>query len=240
MKASREQQLKLLDLQALDTAISQLNHRIKTSPEAKELDELRAAIPVAQNELINRQTAVADLQLLVKRADADVEQVRMRIDRDSKLIDGGTLSAKDLVNMQHELETLKRRQATLEDEELEIMSQVETAQKEVVTQEEVLTQLKSKFENLSTVVDGIMAEINSEKSEKQRQVDEMRSGLDSELLKLYDKIKSDHAGVGAAQLNGKTCNGCRIEISATDLATINSALDDELIRCDECRRILVR
>jgi predicted nucleic acid-binding Zn-ribbon protein len=85
-----------------------------------------------------------------------------------------------------------------------------------------------------------MAEINSERSEKQRQVDEMRSGLDSELLKLYDKIKSDHAGVGAAQLNGKTCNGCRIEISATDLATINSALDDELIRCDECRRILVR
>lgn len=240
MKAAREQQLKLLELQQLDTAVNQLNHRIKTLPESKELDALRAAIPISENELVNRQTAVADLQILVKRADADVEQVRLRIERDSALIDGGTLSAKDLVNMQHELETLKRRQATLEDEELEIMAQVESAQQLVVSQEQELTDLKTKFAHLSGIVDGILNEINSEKSVKQIQIDEMRTGIDIELLKLYDKIKADHAGVGAAQLSGKTCNGCRIEISATDLAAFQLAAEDEVIRCDECRRILVR
>jgi len=240
MKAAREQQLKLLELQQLDTAVNQLNHRIKTLPESKELDALRAAIPISENELVNRQTAVADLQILVKRADADVEQVRLRIERDSALIDGGTLSAKDLVNMQHELETLKRRQATLEDEELEIMAQVESAQHLVVSQEQELADLKTKFAHLTGIVGGILNEINSEKSVKQIQIDEMRIGINIELLKLYDKIKTDHAGVGAAQLSGKTCNGCRIEISATDLAAFQLAAEDEVIRCDECRRILVR
>ena len=118
MKAAKDQQLKLLELQQIETIIDQLNYKAKHLPEVKELDSARAAVPIAENELINRKTTVADLQVLVKRADADVEQVRIRIERDSALIDGGTLSAKDIVNMQHELETLKRRQLTLEDEEL--------------------------------------------------------------------------------------------------------------------------
>lgn len=240
MKASVEQQARLLDLQQVETAIDQLNHKAKSLPLAKELDAARTAVPIAENELVARKTAVADLQILVKRADADVEQVRLRIERDSALVDGGTLSAKDLVNMQHELDTLKRRQATLEDEELEIMSQVEAAQKLVDEQEEVLTELKEKFNELNAQVSAILAEINAEKQVKVALSSEMRLGIDAELLKLYDKIRADHGGIGAAALSGKTCGGCRIEVSATDLAAINAASADEVVRCDECRRILVR
>lgn len=240
MKASVEQQARLLDLQQVETAIDQLNHKAKSLPLAKELDAARTAVPIAENELVARKTAVADLQILVKRADADVEQVRLRIERDSALVDGGTLSAKDLVNMQHELDTLKRRQATLEDEELEIMSQVEAAQKLVDEQEEVLTELKEKFNELNAQVSAILAEINAEKQVKVALSSEMRLRIDAELLKLYDKIRADHGGIGAAALSGKTCGGCRIEVSATDLAAINAASADEVVRCDECRRILVR
>lgn len=240
MKASVEQQAKLLELQQVETAIDQLNHKAKSLPLAKELDAARTALPIAENELVARKTAVADLQILVKRADADVEQVRLRIERDSALVDGGSLSAKDLVNMQHELETLKRRQATLEDEELEVMAQVEAAQKSVGEQEAILTELKDKFNELNAEVSAILAEINAEKEVKVALSSEMRAGIDAELLKLYDKIRADHGGIGAAALSGKTCGGCRIEVSATDLAAINAASADEVVRCDECRRILVR
>lgn len=240
MKASVEQQAKLLELQQVETAIDQLNHKAKSLPLAKELDAARTALPIAENELVARKTAVADLQILVKRADADVEQVRLRIERDSALVDGGSLSAKDLVNMQHELETLKRRQATLEDEELEVMAQVEAAQKSVGEQEAILTELKDKFNELNAEVSAILAEINAEKEVKVALSSEMRAGIDAELLKLYDKIRADHGGIGAAALSGKTCGGCRIEVSATDLAAINAASADDVVRCDECRRILVR
>lgn len=240
MKATREQQLKLLELQQVETQINQLNHRAKNLPETKEVESLRTALPIAENELIKRKTAVADLQLLVKRADSDVEQVRLRIERDSALIDGGSLSAKDLVNMQHELETLKRRQATLEDEELEVMAQVEAADKLVAEQAAEFDSLTAQLAATSSIAEAILIEIQAEKSERQAVADLMRNELDPELLKLYDKIKIDHAGVGAAALIGKTCSGCQIEISATDLAAINSASEDEVVRCDECRRILIR
>lgn len=240
MKASTEQQKRLLELQQVETAIDQLNHKAKTLPVVKELDAARAALPIAENELVARQTAVADLQILVKRADADVEQVRLRIERDSALVDGGSLSAKDLVNMQHELETLKRRQATLEDEELEIMAQVESAQKLVDEQTQILTELTAKFDELSAQATQLLAEINNDKEAEISIATQMRTGIDAELLKLYDKIRTDHGGIGAAELSGKTCGGCRIEISATDLAAIQAAAADEVVRCDECRRILVR
>ncbi|MFZ9283965.1 MAG: zinc ribbon domain-containing protein [Candidatus Nanopelagicales bacterium] len=240
MKASRDQQLLLLELQKLETLIDQLNHKAKNLPEVKEQGELRVSLPIAENELVARSTAVADLQVLVKRADADVEQVRLRIERDSALIDGGSLSAKDLVNMQHELETLKRRQATLEDEELEIMSQVEAAEKLVAEQGEIVNTLKDTLAKVTAVADSLLNEINLEKVELQQQAVQLKSQLDVELLKLYDKIRSDHGGIGAAELSGKTCGGCRIEISATDLATIQSSAEDEVVRCDECRRILIR
>lgn len=240
MKASTEQQKRLLELQQVETAIDQLNHKAKTLPVVKELDAVRAALPIAENELVARQTGVADLQILVKRADADVEQVRLRIERDSALVDGGSLSAKDLVNMQHELETLKRRQATLEDEELEIMAQVESAQKLVDEQTQILTELTAKFDELSAQATQLLAEINNDKEAKISIATQMRTDIDAELLNLYDKIRADHGGIGAAELSGKTCSGCRIEISATDLAAINAAAPDEVVRCDECRRILVR
>lgn len=240
MKASTEQQKRLLELQQVETAIDQLNHKAKTLPVVKELDAARAALPIAENELVARQTAVADLQILVKRADADVEQVRLRIERDSALVDGGSLSAKDLVNMQHELETLKRRQATLEDEELEIMAQVESAQKLVDEQTQILTELTAKFDELSAQATQLLAEINNDKEAKISIATQMRTDIDAELLNLYDKIRADHGGIGAAELSGKTCGGCRIEISATDLAAIQAAAADEVVRCDECRRILVR
>ena len=240
MKASKEQQAKLLELHSALTAFDQLNHKAKTLPIAKELDLVRTAVPVAENELVARKTAVSDLQILVKRADADVEQVRLRIERDSALVDGGSLSAKDLVNMQHELETLKRRQVTLEDEELEVMAQVEAAQKQVDEQVLVLNELQEKFKTLSDEHAAIMSEINSEKSEKEIVANQIRESIEPELLKFFDKIRLDHSGIGAAALTGKTCGGCRIEISATDLAVINSAAEDEVIRCDECRRILIR
>jgi uncharacterized protein len=240
MKAAKSQQVKLLELQKIETVIDQLSHRAKNLPEVKELDAARAAVPLAENELINSRTAVSDLQILVKRADADVEQVRIRIERDSALIDGGTLSAKDIVNMQHELDTLKRRQLTLEDEELEIMSQVEQAQLEVNKLEAEHELAKARLEAANSAAEALLNEINAEKQAKQQEAVSLRSELDAELLKLYDKIKADHGGVGAAALTGKTCEGCRIEISATDLSAIKAASEDDVVRCDECRRILVR
>ncbi|KGA09814.1 MAG: hypothetical protein GM45_0210 [actinobacterium acAMD-5] len=240
MKVAREHQLRLIELQDFDTAVSQLNHKEKTLPEILRRDQLKAALPIAENALVSAKTVASDIQKLVKRADEDVEQVRQRISKDSALLDSGTLSPKDLVNMQHELETLKRRQNVLEDEELEIMTKAEEAEGVAIAAQSEFEQAKAELESATAAADILIAEIKAERDQNFTHIEQLRKVIDLDLIKLYDKIKSDQGGIGAAKLVDKTCDGCRLELSSTDLSAIKASDVEEVIRCDNCRRILVR
>ena len=62
----------------------------------------------------------------------------------------------------------------------------------------------------------------------------------ADLLALYEKIRTSSGGTGAAALRQRRCGGCQLELNAVDLQQIRTAADDEVARCEECRRILVR
>ncbi len=68
----------------------------------------------------------------------------------------------------------------------------------------------------------------------------MASEIENDLLGLYEKIRSSADGIGAARLHAGQCQGCNLTINAADLSKINSLPDDDVVRCEECRRILVR
>jgi uncharacterized protein len=61
-----------------------------------------------------------------------------------------------------------------------------------------------------------------------------------ELLDLYEKLRAQHGGVGAAALRRGRCEGCHLSLNTVDLNSIRAAAPDEVLRCEECRRILVR
>ncbi|MEI2671490.1 MAG: hypothetical protein V9G13_10260 [Marmoricola sp.] len=71
-------------------------------------------------------TDVTDEQ---SRADADVEQVKSRQQRDQSMVDSGAISdPKALERMLGELESLAKRISDLEDVELEVMERLEQLQ----------------------------------------------------------------------------------------------------------------
>ena len=125
MKAELQQQWRLLDLQKLDTRLDQIDHRLANLPQAKELAELTKKADTATEEMILAQTAVMDVEREIARSEADVQQVRDRMARNEKRLASGEGSAKDLQALQHETDTLARRQVVLEDAELEIMERAE-------------------------------------------------------------------------------------------------------------------
>ena len=138
MKADPESQRRLLDLQAIDTSLAQLAHRRKTLPELAEVDRLARELAALDDERVRAQVAVDDLDRDIARMEKDVEQVRVRAERDRTRLDAGTGPAKELEALQHELATLSRRQGELEDAELELMEQREQAQ---ATLDEVVARL---------------------------------------------------------------------------------------------------
>ncbi|MEY2822961.1 MAG: hypothetical protein RLZZ485_597, partial [Actinomycetota bacterium] len=85
-----------------------------------------------------------------------------------------------------------------------------------------------------------LAEIDSARTSLLADRQEIESGISKELIELYLKVRELNGGVGAAKLENGQCLGCHLQINAVEVTRIKALPDDEVVRCDECRRILVR
>ena len=239
--ASAEQQQLLLDLQALDTKLLQLVHKRASAPEISQVQDLEVELGSIKMRLVAAQTEASDLKLNQLKAEADVDQVLTRTKKDQDRLDSGAVSApKELESLQHEIATLGKRQAELEEVELEIMQNLEDAQgaaSELLSNETETTQ---KLAQVTQARDDVFADIDFEINSLTTQRTQISGSLPADLIAMYDKIRSDHGGIGAALIQRRTCQGCNISIDAQELDKIRSMPADAIARCDECRRILVR
>jgi hypothetical protein len=231
----------LLDLQDLDLQLDQIAHKRASLPEHQALKELVAEKSVVDRELVTADTEVSDLQREQKKADSDVEQVKQRRARNQQRLDSGQVtSPRDLENLQHEIGSLERRIADLEDAELEVMEKLEAA-------EAVQSDLRSRAEAFA----GRQSELETSRDAALKELDEQRAGvadqraavaaeLPEPLVTQYQKLRERNGGIGAAPLVGKRCMGCRMELAPSDLTRFKAAAPDAVLRCEECGRILVR
>jgi len=234
-------QLRVLDLQACDTALDRAAFRLKNLPEAVVLNQLKAT----QSDLRLREVAgiteTADRELEVAKAEDDVAAVRMRSAKDDELLNSGAITdSKQLTELQHEVNSLARRQAELEDEEIEILQKLEDAQKSLANVRALQAENKEKTEAAEVAHTVAVAEIDAEVVALQAERLVILTGIPADLLKLYEKIRADNAGIGAAKLHQGKCDGCRIQLNPVAMAAARNAAPQELLRCEECRAILVR
>jgi len=240
VKADPDAQRRLLELQAIDTALAQLAHRRRTLPEHAELDKLAREISALDDERIRAQVAVDDLDRDIARLEKDVDQVRARKQRDQSRLDAGTGPAKELEALQHELASLARRQSELEDAELELMEQRETADATLTEAQNRLAAARTRRDAMETARDETLRQIAQDEEFRSAGRRPLVADLPADLIALYDRIRESSGGVGAALLRAGRCEGCRLDLSGVDRAAVRAAAPDEVIRCEECRRILVR
>ncbi|RZU52781.1 hypothetical protein EV385_4664 [Krasilnikovia cinnamomea] len=238
MKAAPEAQRRLLDLQAIDTSLAQLAHRKRTLPELAEIDAVARELSALEDERVRAQVAVDDLDRDISRYEKDIEQVRVRKDRDQQRLEAGG-ALREIEGLQHELATLNRRQSELEDAELELMEQREAAEQTLNAVLQRLAEAGARRAAAEQRRDEAYAEIAKEQEFKSSARGPLAADLPPDLLSLYDKIRED-SGLGAALVRSGRCGGCRIELYGADLARVKAAPADEVVRCEECRRIMVR
>jgi uncharacterized protein len=239
MKADPEAQRRLLDLQAIDITLTQLAHRRRTLPELAELDRLARELSSLEDERVRAQVSLDDLDRDIARLEKDIEQVRVRADKDRGRLDVGTGPARELEALQHELATLQRRQSELEDAELELLEQRETAQAGYDDVQQRLTGQRQIRDETERRRDAALADLDKDRDWKQSSRAPLVADLPAELVQLYDKIR-ESSGIGAALLRAGRCEGCRLELSGSERARVKGLPADEVVRCEECRRILVR
>ncbi len=240
MKADIRLQWRLLDLQKLDSRLAQIAHRTRTLPVLAEVDKATADHAICDEECVLAETRVDDVERETRKADADVQLVRDRAERDRKRLEAGQGNSKELQSLQHELETLARRQSELEDIELEVMERAESLRADLERRQQERRDLTAKIEELTQQRDQEVAALDRERDDILAQRADVAAGVGAELLEFYEKVRERQGGLGAAPLQGRRCGGCGLELNQSDLARIRGAADDEVLRCEECGRILVR
>lgn len=239
MKADPADQRRLLDLQATDTALTQLAYRRNHLPELAEVDKLDGELRAATDEQVRAQTAVDDLDRDISRAERDVEQVRTRAAKDKALLESGRGGAKELESLQHEMASLGRRQSELEDAELELMEQREEAAAALATSSRQQSEVRALRDTAEQRRDESLVQLSEQEQQRRSERDPLAAALPGDLLALYERIRAN-TGIGAAMLRARRCEGCRLELSGSELGQVRAAAADEVIRHEECGRILVR
>lgn len=241
MKADPSAQSALLDLQAQDSVLAQLQHRKNSLPEHARIEELQAKAKELDGGRIEADTEVSDLTRAQKKADAEVEQVKTRRTRDEERLNSGAISnPKDLESLQHELVALERRITTLEDEELEVMEALEEAQGRLTSLQADLDAVNEQLSQEIDARDAAITVLDEQAAGAQADRAQAATGVPPELITLYDKVRAQYGGLGAAALRARRCEGCRLELNGADLRDIAAAPEDDVLRCPECGRILVR
>lgn len=241
MKADPAAQARLLDLQALDAQVDHLRHQRAHPPEAAEIKELQGKRADVDGRLRDQRIVVDDLAVTLKKADADVEQVKVRRQRDQQRIDSGAVgNPKDLERMQHEMATLERRISVLEDEEIEVMEQHEEAQSALAELTAAIDELDARLGVLTGSRDEKAAKVDAELASVAAGRDAIVADIPGDLLALYEKLRAAKGGVAVSELRARQCGGCRLSLDAGEIAAIRATAPDQVVRHEECQRILVR
>lgn len=187
------------------------------------------------------QTEESDTAREQTKAEQDVDQVRQRAARDQQRLDSGAVtSPKDLENLQREIASLAKRQGDLEDVVLEVMERRESAQERVAELTERTGAVQGRIDDATVRRDTAAGALDAEAATVTKEREVIAGTVPADLLKLYDKLRAQQGGIGAAKLYARSCQGCRQELAITELNEIRSAAPDTVVRCENCRRILVR
>ena len=241
MNAEPEVQLLLLQIQGMDSELDRLTHQARTLPVLAVIAEIEARLADLGSLIVAGETEVSDLKREQAKADTDVEQVRERSNRDRQRMDAGAVSAaKELQALEHEIASLAKRQAELEDVELEVMERLEDAQSSLNTLVAERAELTEKLQGHASERDAALNDFGAQSTQARTERDGLAPQIPAELSALYEKLRASSRGVGAAALHRGRCQGCQLEINATELKAIREADADEVVRCEECRRILIR
>ncbi|MGW0182046.1 zinc ribbon domain-containing protein, partial [Nocardia sp. NPDC003345] len=180
-----------------------------------------------------------DLDRDIRKLEGEVEAVRKREERDRGVLEAGSVGAKQLSELQHELGSLERRRSVLEDELLEVMERREASAADHEHAGARLDQAESELATAREHRDRAIGDLDVAQQRCEGDRADLVGDFPAELLAIYDRQRGDH-GVGAGLLQARRCGACRIELDRGEIARIAKIAPDVVVRCPECGAVLVR
>ena len=229
---------RLLELQALDTAIDRLQTRRRQLESGEELVTARSAADEGERALGEARLEIDGLRRDSTRLEHEIDSLRMKLSAEERrLFDGSIANAKELSSLQHEVDNLKRRIVDREDELLAVMEQTEQVERGAREADEHASELRAEVDRIAAASRGELDGLEIELRERAEGRDRLAGAEDPELLSLYEDLRRQKKGVGAVALVDGVCQGCHEQLSAVERDRLKRV--EGVKRCEYCRRILV-
>lgn len=239
MRALPEIQKKLIDLASLDFQILNIDSKILNHPIKTRIIELENRIPGIEATKVENQSKIEDLKKQINRVEIDADNVKKRIESDTQRLNSSQTNAKQLPQIQHEIDSMNEKLFEIENTELELLSELEdcnNTQKNLVKLvDEIISELNQQKEKL----EGELSQLLKEHSKFNNLRIKLLDNFEPDLIKLYEKVRNDY-GIGAGILDNNKCGACQITISPAEFEQIRQTDPSEIVRCENCRCILVR
>jgi predicted nucleic acid-binding Zn-ribbon protein len=239
VKADPAVQRQLLELAKVDAELSRVAHRRRTLPELAEIEEAEKRLRDRRDALVAVRTSLSDLGRDVTKQEREVDSVRARAERDRGMMQSGSVSAKQLTDLEHELESLARRQSALEDDLLELMERREALELDEQRTAAEVDNAEQELAEAGRRRDETLADLDATEARRQADREQLTPKLPDELRTLYERVRA-HKGIGAALLRARRCGACQLELDRSAIADIKAAAEDEVVQCENCGAILVR
>jgi uncharacterized protein len=235
---SRETLKELLELARIDFSIDRLSNRLRRLPEQAELDALLAGLGELEGTVAEQEALLDAVIARQRKLEVEIDGVERKIKgEETRLYSGELASPRELSSVVAEVESLKRRRARFEDDDLEVMQEREDLEKQIQRLSDEIAQVEAAVAETTRKRDEAAGEVGSELEILKGRREGWLTRFDEELLAVYDGLRSSKSGVGAAALQGDTCLGCRIQLPAQEVMRLRRSTG--LVRCVECGRILV-
>ena len=229
---------RLLDLQAIDTGIDRLEQRRGQLEAGEELSAARKEMEEAEARLGEIRLASDAVTSESRRLEHQIESMNLKLAAEEKrMYDGSIANTKELEALQHEISNLKERRSRAEDELLDQMVRREDLEARAAEADAEAVAARARLEEVGGDAAKELDEIAAGLAERRATRDALASEIDEELLELYEDLRRQKRGIGAAAIVDGVCQACHEKLSAVELDRLKHT--DGVKRCEYCRRIVL-
>jgi predicted nucleic acid-binding Zn-ribbon protein len=195
----------------------------------------RQVLDDAQSKLASEQQRLEELRRQQHAAEWEVDDILSKIAAAEEQLYGGKITnPKELSSLQHEVNTMKAKSDQLENRALEIIDQVEATEKSVTMATSDFQKLEDDWHRQQQQLSDEIAQLESRLAELKQKRQQLSGEIDSQAVKLYEKIRQQKRQP-VAKVEQGICRVCRISLPASELQRARSG---QLVQCGSCGRIL--
>ncbi|MGH2629855.1 MAG: zinc ribbon domain-containing protein [Actinomycetota bacterium] len=229
---------RLLALQEADTAIDRLRERRRALEQGSDVVAARTEADVAESRLGELRLKLDELDRDQRRFEHEIDSMTQKEKAEqARMYDGSIVNAKELEALQHEITSVRSRRSDREDELLALLEIREGLEAQAIEAERASSSSRATVDDVAASALEELSRVEADLAERISERDVIVPTIEPDVLELYDDLRRQKKGVGAAALVDGVCQACHEQLSAVQLDELKRS--EGVRRCEHCRRILV-